>query len=104
MVITKPGVRPGGPSARGNVDWVRTDQIFTRLERVFARLDREPERPAHLQVPQMSRHRVVLFGATLVFYLAIVIGVLTTSWLVRLDWQLMFFRPYEQWPQVHAFL
>ncbi|MET3987842.1 membrane-associated phospholipid phosphatase [Streptomyces sp. PvR034] len=104
MVITKPGIRPGGPSARGNVDWVRTDQIFTRLERVFARLDREPERPAHLQVPQMSRHRVVLFGATLVFYLAIVIGVLTTSWLVRLDWQLMFFRPYEQWPQVHAFL
>ncbi|MDJ0385766.1 phosphatase PAP2 family protein [Streptomyces sp. G-G2] len=83
---------------------MRTDQIFTRLERVFARLDREPERPAHLQVPQMSRHRVVLFGATLVFYLSIVYAVLTTSWIVRLDWQLMFFRPYEQWPQLHAFL
>ncbi|MFE9256917.1 phosphatase PAP2 family protein [Streptomyces sp. NPDC006879] len=83
---------------------MRTDQIFTRLERVFARLDREPERPTHLQVPQMSRHRVVLFGATLAFYLAIVVAVLTTSQLVRLDWQVMFFRPYEQWPQLHAFL
>ncbi|GHI84633.1 phosphatase PAP2 family protein [Streptomyces xanthophaeus] len=83
---------------------MRTDQILTRLERVFARLDREPERPAHLQTPQMSRHRVVLLGSTLVFYVAIVVAVLTTSWLVRLDWQVMFFRPYEQWPQLHAFL
>ncbi|WP_369779086.1 phosphatase PAP2 family protein [Streptomyces sp. R33] len=83
---------------------MRTDQILTRLERVFARLDREPERPAHLQTPQMSRHRVVLLGSTLAFYLAIVVAVLTTSWLVRLDWQVMFFRPYEQWPQLHAFL
>ncbi|MFZ3469349.1 phosphatase PAP2 family protein [Streptomyces sp. 4.24] len=83
---------------------MRTDQILPRLERVFARLDREPERPAHLQTPRMSRHRVVLLGATLAFYLAIVVAVLTTSWLVRLDWQVMFFRPYEQWPQLHAFL
>ncbi|MER6449956.1 phosphatase PAP2 family protein [Streptomyces venezuelae] len=83
---------------------MRTDQILTRLERVFARLDREPERPAHLQTPQMSRHRVVLLGSTLAFYLSIVVAVLTTSWLVRLDWQIMFFRPYEQWPQLHAFL
>lgn len=52
----------------------------------------------------MSRHRVVLLGSTLAFYLAIVVAVLTTSWLVRLDWQVMFFRPYEQWPQLHAFL
>ncbi|MFB6807575.1 phosphatase PAP2 family protein [Streptomyces sp. NPDC056387] len=83
---------------------MRTDQMLTRLERVFARLDREPERPAHLQTPQMSRHRIVLLGSTLAFYLAIVVAVLTTSWLVRLDWQVMFFRPYEQWPQLHAFL
>ncbi|MCP3757493.1 phosphatase PAP2 family protein [Streptomyces sp. TBY4] len=83
---------------------MRTDQILPRLERVFARLDREPERPAHLQTPRMSRHRVVLLGATLGFYLAIVVAVLATSWLVRLDWQIMFFRPYEQWPQLHAFL
>ncbi|MCY0954592.1 phosphatase PAP2 family protein [Streptomyces sp. H27-S2] len=83
---------------------MRTDLILPRLERVFARLDREPERPAHLQTPRMSRHRVVLLGSTLAFYLAIVVAVLTTSWLVRLDWQVMFFRPYEQWPQLHAFL
>ncbi|MFJ8213479.1 phosphatase PAP2 family protein [Streptomyces sp. NPDC096033] len=83
---------------------MRTDQLLSRLEPVFARLDREPERPAHLQTPQMSRHRVVLLCATLAFYLAIVVAVLTTSWLVRLDWQIMFFRPYEQWPQIHAFL
>ncbi|MFJ7268559.1 phosphatase PAP2 family protein [Streptomyces sp. NPDC099050] len=83
---------------------MRTDQILPRLERVFARLDREPERPAHLQTPRMSRHRVVLLGSTLGIYLAIVVAVLTTSWLVRLDWQIMFFRPYEQWPQLHAFL
>ncbi|WP_405981387.1 phosphatase PAP2 family protein [Streptomyces sp. NBC_00158] len=83
---------------------MRTDQMLARLEPVFARLDREPERPAHLQTPQMSRHRIVLLSATLAFYLVIVVAVLTTSWLVRLDWQIMFFRPYEQWPQVHAFL
>ncbi|MFD8985810.1 phosphatase PAP2 family protein [Streptomyces sp. NPDC059564] len=83
---------------------MRTDQLLTRLEPVFARLDREPERPAHLQTPQMSRHRVVLLASMLACYLAIVVAVLTTSWLVRLDWQIMFFRPYEQWPQLHAFL
>ncbi|MCP3821975.1 phosphatase PAP2 family protein [Streptomyces sp. A3M-1-3] len=83
---------------------MRTDRTFTRLDRVFARLDREPERPAHLEIPRMSRHRIVLLGSTLGFYLAIVVAVLTTSWLVRLDWQIMFFRPYEQWPELHAFL
>jgi membrane-associated phospholipid phosphatase len=30
--------------------------------------------------------------------------VLITSWLVRLDWQVMFFRPYQQWPEIHAFV
>ncbi len=83
---------------------MRTERKLTRLERVFARLDREPERPAHIDVPSMSRHRVVLFSATLAFYAAIVWAVLITSWLVRLDWQLMFFRPYQQWPEIHAFI
>ncbi|MEU1019579.1 phosphatase PAP2 family protein [Streptomyces sp. NPDC005898] len=83
---------------------MRTERNLTRLDRVFARLDREPERPSHLDVPRMSRHRVVLFSATLAFYLAIVVAVLTTSWLVRFDWQVMFFRPYQQWPEIHAFL
>ncbi|MEU9403219.1 phosphatase PAP2 family protein [Streptomyces sp. SID4985] len=84
---------------------MRTERNLTRrLDRVFARLDREPERPAHIDMPRMSRHRVVLFSATLAFYLAIVWAVITTSWLVRLDWQVMFFRPYQQWPEIHAFL
>ncbi len=52
----------------------------------------------------MSRHRIALFGGTLAFYLAIVFAVLITSWLVALDWKVMLFRPYEQWPELHAFL
>ncbi|MPY64116.1 phosphatase PAP2 family protein [Streptomyces spongiae] len=83
---------------------MRTERLLTRMERVFERLDREPERPAHIDVPVMSRHRVVLFLATLAFYAAIVWAVVITSWLVRLDWQVMFFRPYQQWPEIHAFL
>ncbi|MFE5820057.1 phosphatase PAP2 family protein [Streptomyces sp. NPDC056479] len=81
-----------------------TERKLTRLDRVFARLDREPERPAHIDVPRMTRHRVVLFAATLAFYGAIVWAVLITSWLVRLDWQVMFFRPYQQWAEIHAFV
>ncbi|MBX9398584.1 phosphatase PAP2 family protein [Streptomyces sp. TRM72054] len=82
---------------------MRTEPKLTRLDRIFARLDREPERPV-LDVPRMTRHRVVLFGATLAFYLTIVLAVVTTSWLVRFDWQAMLFRPYQQWPEIHAFL
>jgi membrane-associated phospholipid phosphatase len=83
---------------------VRTEPNLTRLDRVFARLDREPERPAHIDVPRMTRHRVVLLASTLAFYAAIVWLVVTTSWLVRLDWQVMFFRPYQQWSQIHWFV
>ncbi|KUO16334.1 phosphatase PAP2 family protein [Streptomyces dysideae] len=83
---------------------MRTERNLTRLDRVFARLDREPERPAHIDVPRMTRHRVVLFAGTLAFYVAIVWAVVITSWLVRLDWQVMFFRPYQQWSNVHWFV
>ncbi|MET9765743.1 phosphatase PAP2 family protein, partial [Streptomyces sp. NPDC006372] len=83
---------------------MRTEPKLTRLDRVFARLDREPERPAHIDVPKMSRHRIVLFAATLAFYGAIVWAVVITSWLVRLDWQVMFFRPYQQWSGIHWFV
>jgi membrane-associated phospholipid phosphatase len=82
---------------------VGTERPLTCLDRLFARLDREPERSAHIDVPTMGPHHIVLLTAIMVFYLAIVWAVLTTSWLVRLDWQLMFFRPYQQWPQIHAF-
>lgn len=81
-----------------------TERNLARLDRVFARLDREAERPTHIDVPKMSRHRIVLLVATLAFYLAIVWAVVITSWLVRLDWQVMFFRPYQQWSEIHAFL
>ncbi|MFJ6462055.1 phosphatase PAP2 family protein [Streptomyces sp. NPDC091387] len=70
---------------------------------IFARLDREPE-PPKIETPRMSRHRIALFGGTLAFYLAIVIAVLMSSWLVTLDWKVMLFRPYQQWPGIHAFL
>jgi membrane-associated phospholipid phosphatase len=52
----------------------------------------------------MSRTRVWLFGMTMAVYAAIVVGVVTTSKLVTLDWQVMLWRPYKQWPQIHAFL
>ncbi|KUL41072.1 phosphatase PAP2 family protein [Streptomyces regalis] len=81
-----------------------TERKLTRLDRVFARLDREPERPAHIDVPRMTPHRIVLLAATLAFYGAIVWAVVITSWLVRLDWQVMFFRPYQQWAEIHAFV
>ncbi|MEU8675945.1 phosphatase PAP2 family protein [Streptomyces sp. NPDC048560] len=70
---------------------------------IFARLDREPE-PPKIEIPRMSRHRIALFGGTLAFYLAIVFAVLVSSWLVALDWKVMLFRPYQQWPELHAFL
>jgi type II secretory pathway component PulM len=81
---------------------VGTERTLTRLDRLSARLDRKPERLAHIDVPKVSRHRHVLLAATLVFYLAIVWFVVTTSWLARLDWQLMFFRPYQQWRHCHV--
>jgi membrane-associated phospholipid phosphatase len=74
-----------------------------RIDRIFARLDREPE-PPKIEIPGMSRTRKILFGSTLAFYLAIVWAVLVTSWLVLLDWKVMLFRAYEQWPELHPFL
>ncbi|MEE1929270.1 phosphatase PAP2 family protein [Streptomyces sp. TRM 70351] len=74
-----------------------------RTDRIFARLEQEPARPPN-PAPGMSVVRRSLFVATLAFYVAIVAAVLRTSQLVRLDWQLMLFRPYKQWPQLHPFL
>ncbi|MFF2526952.1 phosphatase PAP2 family protein [Streptomyces liangshanensis] len=70
---------------------------------IFARLDRELE-PPKIEIPRMSRTRKALLGGTLAFYLAIVVAVLSSSWLVTLDWKVMLFRPYQQWPGLHAFL
>ncbi|UGY90591.1 phosphatase PAP2 family protein [Streptomyces gobiensis] len=74
-----------------------------RTDRIFARLEQEPARPPN-PAPGMSGTRKTLFAATLGFYAAIVAAVLNTSLLVRLDWQVMLFRPYKQWPELHAFL
>jgi membrane-associated phospholipid phosphatase len=52
----------------------------------------------------MSRTRKLLFGTTLGLYAVIVSAVLIRADLVRLDWQVMLFRPYKQWPEWHAFL
>ncbi|MEU0987663.1 phosphatase PAP2 family protein [Streptomyces sp. NPDC005953] len=70
---------------------------------IFARLDREPE-PPKIEIPRMSRTRLALFGGTSAFYLAIVVAVLASTWLVIIDWKVMLFRPYQQWPELHAFL
>ncbi|MGP3984435.1 phosphatase PAP2 family protein [Streptomyces sp. KR80] len=75
-----------------------------RTDQVFARLEQEPERPSRRDVPRMSRTRMVLFGSAVVFYAAIVAAVFVSDYLVLLDWQVMFFRPYKQWPDLHAFL
>ncbi|MFH8368115.1 phosphatase PAP2 family protein [Streptomyces sp. NPDC018031] len=68
------------------------------------KLPRPEGRPADLASPRMTRVRRWLLGSTLAVYAATVIGVLTTSWLVKLDWQVMLFRPYKQWPEFHTFL
>ncbi|WP_338675671.1 phosphatase PAP2 family protein [Streptomyces sp. SCSIO 30461] len=70
---------------------------------IFARLDREPE-PPKIEIPRMSRTRLALLGGTSAFYVAIVVAVLLSSWLVIIDWKVMLFRPYQQWPELHAFL
>ncbi|MFI0738348.1 phosphatase PAP2 family protein [Streptomyces sp. NPDC021100] len=62
------------------------------------------ERPTEPPRPRMTRTRLGIFAATSVVYAAIVVGVLTTSWPVRFDWQVMLFRPYKQWPEIHTFL
>lgn len=94
IVITKQPVQPIYAVTRCNVDQVRTPE----------RLHRTAERPINGDLPRMSRTRVWLFGLTVAAYVAIVVGVLTTSKLVTLDWQVMLWRPYKQWPQIHAFL
>jgi membrane-associated phospholipid phosphatase len=73
--------------------------------RTEEKLEEAEERRPSARVPlRMSRTRAWLFGTTVVSYVVIVVAVLTSSKLVTLDWQVMMFRPYKQWPQIHAFL
>ncbi|MFC5033060.1 MULTISPECIES: phosphatase PAP2 family protein [Streptomyces] len=72
--------------------------------RTDEKLHRPAEYPTTRDLPRMSRTRLWLFGSTLAVYVAIVVGVVTSSKLVTLDWQVMLWRPYKQWPQIHAAL
>ncbi|GGO95351.1 phosphatase PAP2 family protein [Wenjunlia tyrosinilytica] len=72
-----------------------------RTEPRVALLEERSTKRGH---PPLSRTRKLLIGSTAAVYAAVVVGVLTTSWLVKLDWQVMLFRPYKQWPQFHALL
>jgi membrane-associated phospholipid phosphatase len=94
IVITKRPVTQNSAITRCNVAGVRTNDTLPLLEK-----------PETAQAPpRLSRTRIWLFRSTLVAYVAIVVAVLTSSKLVTLDWQVMMFRPYKQWPQIHAFL
>ncbi|SHM04332.1 MULTISPECIES: phosphatase PAP2 family protein [Streptomyces] len=75
---------------------MRTDD---KLDQMEERLPTDRVRP-----PRMTRTRLWLFWGTLAVYAAIVVGVLADTSLVTIDWQLMLFRPYKQWPEIHAFL
>ncbi|MEY9966105.1 membrane-associated phospholipid phosphatase [Streptacidiphilus sp. MAP12-16] len=65
-----------------------------------------PRRPAEreLRWPPLSRTHRLLFVSTAVFYLAVILAVLTTSRMVSLDWSVMMFKPYEHWPAFQSFL
>ncbi|MFC1433884.1 phosphatase PAP2 family protein [Streptacidiphilus sp. N1-3] len=52
----------------------------------------------------MSRAHKALFAGTSVFYLIVIVAVLTTSRLVAFDWYAMMFKPYEHWPALESFL
>ncbi|WP_327188829.1 phosphatase PAP2 family protein [Streptomyces xinghaiensis] len=75
-----------------------------RTDRILARLEQEPERASSRDVPRMSRTRKALFGSALGFYAAVVLAVFVSDRLILLDWQVMLFRPYKQWPELHAAL
>ncbi|WP_055553197.1 phosphatase PAP2 family protein [Streptomyces sp. NBRC 110028] len=77
---------------------MRTEDKLLKEGRPTDLARRDPTRP------RMTRTRFWLLGTTLAVYAATVIGVLTTSWLVEFDWQVMLFRPYKQWPEFHMFL
>ncbi|SOD61801.1 Membrane-associated phospholipid phosphatase [Streptomyces zhaozhouensis] len=96
IAITKAGLGRKSRITTGNLARVRIDRFFARLEQ-------EP-RPPDVPTPVMSRTRLGLLWLTAAIYAAIVAAVCTTTWLVRLDWQVMLFRPYKQWPELHAFL
>lgn len=72
------------------------------LERPQTTAPQAPERP--LRWRPLSRLHKGLFVGTSVFYLLVIVAVLTTSRLVAFDWYVMMFKPYEHWPALQDFL
>ena len=103
MVITKNSTPSDPTAAHCTVGQVRNQRNeVALLERPQTTAPRAPERP--LRWAPLSRAHKALFIGTSVFYLAVVVAVLTTSRLVAFDWTVMMFKPYEHWPSVEAFL
>ncbi|MGA5703032.1 phosphatase PAP2 family protein [Peterkaempfera bronchialis] len=62
------------------------------------------ERPQERRRPPLTRTHKILFVVTLALYVVVVVGVLTNTWLVDLDWDAMLAKPYKRWPQLLPFL
>lgn len=56
------------------------------------------DRPANRWAWPGRNHRILLLAAVLTYF-AVVVAVLTTSELVRLDWYVMRLKPFQRWPE-----
>lgn len=61
-------------------------------------------RPQERRTPPLTRTHKILFAAVIVLYVVVVVGVLTDSWLVGLDWDAELAKPYKRWPQLLPYL
>jgi len=103
MVITNNGTRATSTASHCNVDGVHNQRNeVALLEPPQTTAPRPLERP--LRWRPLSRAHKSLFAGTTVFYLVIIVAVLTTSRLVGFDWDVMMFKPYERWPGLEPFL
>lgn len=103
MVITNNWTPPTSTAPHCNVEGVRNQRNeVALLERPQTTAPRPPERP--LRWRPLSRLHKSLFVGTSVFYLLVIVAVLTTSRLVSFDWAVMMFKPYEHWPALQGFL
>jgi len=95
------------PDMVGAVTSCNVEGVRTRTNDTAPLLRSVPdlaERPDKLRRPPLVRIRTVLLVATVAIYVVVVAGVLTNSWLVALDWDVMLAKPYKRWPQLLPFL
>jgi membrane-associated phospholipid phosphatase len=72
---------------------------------LLGRLDPDvAERSAEHRRPSMTRTHKILFLGVTTLYVVVVVGVLTDSWLVTLDWDTMLAKPSKRWPQLLPYL